>query len=110
MTHKSRIALAVLLTVLVAVLALVPSAGYAAAASPAKPKVAASEARTVTKQALAQTAGLIDAKKVVVSRCELNGDRARCQAVMRGARQTLRATVAIRELPDDYVVRVLRIG
>ena len=108
MIRKSRIAVSALLAVLVAVLALVPSAGYAAAASPGKPKVAPSEARAVTKQALAQTAGLIDAKKVVVSGCKVNGDRARCQAVMRGARQTLHATVAIRELPDDYVVRVLR--
>jgi len=31
-------------------------------------------------------------------------------AVMHGARQTLRATVAIRETADSYVVRVLRMS
>jgi hypothetical protein len=86
---------------------LVPSAGDAGEPNP---KVGASEARAVTKQALAPTAELIDAKKVVVPECRLHGDRARCRAIMRGTRQTLHATVAIRELPDDYVVRVLRIG
>jgi hypothetical protein len=109
MTRNPRTALASLLAVLVAVLALAPTAGYAASSAP-KPKVASKEARSVTKQALAQTAALIDAKKVVVTDCKVKGDRARCEAVMRGARQTLHATVAIRELPDDYVVRVLRMG
>jgi len=85
-------------------LALLPSASHAAAT----PKVAPNEARTVTKQALAQTAQLIDANKVVVPSCKVDGARARCIAIMRGPRQTLRATVAIRELPDDYVVRVLK--
>ena len=103
MTRAPRKAAAAALVALV----LAPSA---AAGDDGRPKVAPAEARTVTKQALAQTAGLIDAKKVVVSGCKLNGDRARCEAIMRGARQTLHATVAIRELPDDYVVRVLRIG
>jgi len=106
MPRFPRTAPAATLATIVAALALLPGTGYAAAT----PKVAPKEARAVTKQALAQTAGLIDAKKVVVSRCKLNGDRARCEAIMRGARQTLHATVAIRELPDDYVVRVLRIG
>jgi hypothetical protein len=104
MTPSPRRPLAAALAALVT-LALLPSAGHAAAA----PKVAPNEARTVTKQALAQTAQLIDAKKVVVRSCEVHGDRARCLAVMRGPRQTLRATVAIRELPDDYVVRVLKL-
>jgi hypothetical protein len=89
-----------------ALLALAPSAGYAAGGP--KPNVAPREARAVTKEALAQTAALIDARKVVVSGCKLSGDRARCEAIMRGPRQTLRATVAIRELENDYVVRVLR--
>ena len=105
MSPHTRKTLLSTLTALIAALALIPSASHAAAP---KPKVAPNEARTVTKQALAQTAGLIDAKKVVVKDCKLNGDHARCEAVMRGARQTLHATVAIRELPDDYVVRVLR--
>jgi hypothetical protein len=108
MTRGTRTALAGALAALLAVLALVPSAGYAGADSP-KLKVAPAEARSVTKQALAQTAALIDARKVVVPRCKLSGPRARCQAIMRGARQTLRATVAIREREDDYLVRVLRI-
>jgi len=42
--------------------------------------------------------------------CRIDGARARCRAIIRGPRQTLRATVVIRELPHDYVVRVLRIG
>jgi hypothetical protein len=103
--HPAR-TLTTLLIAAVSALALAPSAGHAAGA---KPKVAPSEARTVTKQALAQTAGLIDAKKVVVKDCDVHGDRALCEAVMRGPRQTLHATVSIRELPDDYVVRVLRL-
>jgi hypothetical protein len=107
MTRRSRTASAGALAVLLAVLALAANAGYAAAGSP-KLKVAPAEARSVTKQALAQTAALIDARKVVVKDCKLSGSRARCYAIMRGARQTLRATVAIRELPDDYLVRVLR--
>src|SRR4051812_29692311 len=104
MTPSPRRPLAAALAALVT-LALVPSAGHAAAA----PKVAPREARTVTKQALAQTAELIDAKKVVVPSCKIDGARARCIAVIRGPRQTLQATVAIRELSDDYVVRVLKL-
>jgi hypothetical protein len=104
MTPSPRRPLAAVLAVLVA-LALLPSAGHAAAT----PKVAPNEARSVTKQALAQTAQLIDAKKVVVPSCKVSGARARCIAVIRGPRQTLHATVAIRELPDDYVVRVLKL-
>jgi hypothetical protein len=92
-------------TAIVAAIALAPSTAHAA-----QPKVAVSEARTVTKQALAQTAALIDAPKVAVPSCEVHGARAKCRAIIRGPRQTLRATVTIRELPDDYVVRVLRIG
>jgi hypothetical protein len=95
------------LAVLLAVLALVPTAGNAAAGEP-KLEVAPREARSVTRQALAQTAALIDARKVIVAGCKLSGARARCEAIMRGPRQTLRATVAIRETEDDYVVRVLR--
>jgi len=106
MTRNSPKALVAALAVLISALALMPSAGYAAGA---KPKVAPTEARTVTKQALSQTAGLIDAKKVVVKDCDVHGDRALCEAVMRGPRQTLHATVSIRELRDDYVVRVLRL-
>jgi hypothetical protein len=93
-----------------ALAALVATFALTSTAQAAEPSVAPSEARTVTKQALAQTAALIDAKKVVVPSCEIHGARARCRAIIRGPRQTLRATVAIRELPDDYVVRVLRIG
>jgi hypothetical protein len=61
----------------------------------------------VTKQALANTADLLDARKIAVRPCEVHGNRALCHAVIRGKRQTLEATVSIRELPDDYVVRVL---
>ena len=85
-------------------LALAPSA---AAGGEARQKLAPTEART--KQALAQTAALLDARKVVVPECKLNGARARCEAIIRGPRQTLRATVAILELRDDYVIRVLRL-
>jgi hypothetical protein len=105
MTPSPRRPLAAALAAFVTLALLVPSAGHAAAA----PKVAPNEARTVTKQALAQTAQLIDAKKVVVPSCKVDGARARCVAIIRGPRQTLHATVAIRELPDDYVVRVLKL-
>jgi hypothetical protein len=108
MTRTTRIALAASLAALLATFALLPSAGHAAGRG-AKPKVAPAEARAVVKQALAQTAALIDARKVVVPTCKLSGARARCEAIMRGPRQTLRATVAIRELPDDYLVRVIRL-
>jgi hypothetical protein len=103
MTRRITIALAV------AVGALAPHAALAADAPAAKgtPHVAPAEAKTVTKQALANTADLLDAKKVVVKSCELDGSRALCHAVIRGKRQTIQATVSIRELPDDYVVRVL---
>ena len=100
MTRRLPAAVAALLVAL----ALTSGAAHAA-----QPEVASGEARAVTKQALAQTAALIDAKKVVVASCKLDGARARCRAVIRGPRQTLRVTVAIRELADDYVVRVLRI-
>jgi hypothetical protein len=101
----------ILIATAIACTAIAPHAALAAdAPSKSKPHVAPAEARAVTKQALSQTAGLLDARKVVVKSCELNDDRARCHAIIRGRRQTLEATVAIRELPDDYVVRVLRIA
>jgi hypothetical protein len=68
-----------------------------------------SEARGVTKQALAGVAALIDADGVKVRSCHVNGRRARCHALLRGPRQTLHAQVAIRERSDHYFVRLLHI-
>ena len=67
------------------------------------------EARSVTKQALAGVAARIGADGVKVRSCQVNGRRARCHALVRGLRQTLKAEVAIRERSDHYVVRVLHI-
>jgi hypothetical protein len=95
------------LTVALAVLSLL---GPAADAHAASVRLTHKEANAVTKQALLNVADLIDATTVKVRSCEVRGNRARCHAVVQGTRQRLEADVAIREVPDDYVVRVLHIG
>jgi hypothetical protein len=84
--------------------------GSAAMPPSAQAGVPKRDAAVATKAALHDLAASMDGHGVHVQRCVPHGETTRCRASIRGARQTVRALVAVQDGGDTWSVRLIRLS